>query len=86
MASHYSSRVDFLDLSDPPKKLHEEKKLRENVLITLNAPVDFADPRTSRTIGYFRRTSGPWLPGDPEFDQLVGSDRSRDQVYLSQLA
>ena len=81
VASHYSSRVDFLDLSDPPKKL------REDVLITLNAPVDFADPRSGRTYRLFQAGfDGPWLPGDPEFQRLVGHDRSRDQVYLTQLS
>jgi hypothetical protein len=80
-ASHYSSLVDFLDLSRPPHKL------RENVLITLNAPVDFADPRSGRTYRLFQSSfSGPWTPGEPEFDQLLHGDRSRDQVYLSRLS
>ena len=84
MPSHYSSRVDFLALSNPPKKPQEEKKLRENVLITLNSPVDFTDPRSGRTYRLFQADKrGPWLPGDPEFDRLVGNDHSRDQVYLS---
>jgi len=81
MASHYSSTVDFLDRGDPPNRLHE------NVLITLNAPVDFADPETGRTYRLFQSSfNGPWKPGDPEFDQLAGSDRSRDQIYLSRLS
>ena len=33
MPSHYSSRVDFLERSDPPKPLKDEKKLQEDVLI-----------------------------------------------------
>ena len=61
--------------------------LRENVLIKLNAPVDFADPLTGRTYRLFQSGfDGPWLPGDPEFDRLVAGDHSRDQVYLSQLS
>jgi hypothetical protein len=81
MASHYSSTVDFLDRGDPPNRLYE------NVLITLNAPVDFADPQTGRTYRLFQSSfSGPWKPGNPEFDQLAGSDRSRDQIYLSRLS
>ncbi len=48
--------------------------LRENVLITLNAPVDFADPLTGRTYRLFQSGfDGPWLPGDPEFDRLVAA-------------
>jgi hypothetical protein len=79
--SHYSSLVDFLDRSDPPRKL------AENVLITLNAPVDFTDPRSRRTYRLFQSSfSGPWTPGQPEFDELAGGDRSRDQLFLSRLS
>ena len=81
MPSHYSSLVDFLDLGDPPRKLEKD------VLITLNVPVDFTDPRTGRTYRLFQASfSGPWLPGQAEFDRLAGSDRSREQIYLSQLS
>ena len=81
MPAHYSSLVDFLDRSDPPRKL------QENVLITLNAPVDFADPESGRTYRLFQASfSGPWPPGDPELPPDVRGDRSRDQVFLSQLS
>jgi hypothetical protein len=40
MASHYSSLVDILDRNDSS----DHPKLRQNVLITLNEPVDFTDP------------------------------------------
>ena len=81
MASHYSSVVDFLDRGDPPQTLEKD------VLITLNAPVDFADPQTGRTYRLFQSSfDGPWMPGEPEFDRLVGKDRGRDQVYLSRLS
>ncbi len=81
MASHYSSLVDFLDRSDPPKIL------AKNVLITLNAPVDFKDPSNGRTYRLFQ--SGfdpPLLPGDAEFDRVAGNDRSRDHIYCSRLS
>ncbi len=87
MPSHYSSRVDFLARSDPPKPLKDEKKLREDVLISLNAPVDFTDPQTSRTYRFFQASfREPWVPGDVEFDELAGSDRNRDQIYRSVLS
>ncbi|MCE5266988.1 MAG: cytochrome c biogenesis protein CcsA [Planctomycetaceae bacterium] len=79
VASHYSSVVDFLDRSDPPKKL------RENVLITLNAPADFTDPHSGLTYRLFQsRYEGPWTPGE-EFDKLIGDDRSRDHLYRTHL-
>jgi ABC-type transport system involved in cytochrome c biogenesis permease subunit len=81
MPSHYSSLVDFLDRSQPPQVL------RQNVLITLNEPVDFTDPVSGRTYRLFQSSfDGPWLPGEPEFDKLVGHARDRDQVYLSRLS
>ena len=82
MASHYSSLVDFLDRGASPKKLAQQ------VLIAPNAPVDFADPQSGRTYRLFQSgfKDPPALPGEPEFDQLVGTDRSRDRVYQSQLS
>jgi hypothetical protein len=81
MASHYSSLVDVLDRSHPPKKL------REDVLITLNAPLDVADPQTGLVYRLFQSSfEGPWMPGEPEFDRLAGKDHGRDQVYLSRLS
>ncbi len=81
MASHYSSLVDFLDRDDP------SKILRENVLITLNAPVDFTDPRSGRTYRLFQSSfDGPWTPGEPAFRHFVGDDRDRDHVYRSVLS
>jgi hypothetical protein len=81
MASHYSSLVDVLDRSDPPQKL------RPNVLITLNSPIDCTDPTTGRTYRLFQSSfDGPWVPGEAEFDSLACGDRSRDRVYLSRLS
>ncbi|MEN6458419.1 MAG: cytochrome c biogenesis protein CcsA [Thermoguttaceae bacterium] len=80
-ASQYSSLVDFLDRSQPPKKL------RENVLIRLNGPVDFTDPESGKTYRIFQSGfSGPATPGDEAFDKLIGNDRGRDHVYLSRLS
>jgi hypothetical protein len=81
MPSHYSSLVDLLDRNEPPQTL------KKDVQITLNAPVDFADPVSGRTYRLFQASfGGPWLPGEAEFEQLVGRDRSRDHVYLSRLS
>ena len=56
-------------------------------MISLNAPADFSDPRTGRSYRLFQEGfDGPWTPEDPKFDKLVGGDRTRDHVYLSQLS
>lgn len=64
------------------------KPLEENVLITLNAPVDFRDPRTGRIYRFFQTSdaSGPFRPGEPEYDELVGLAAARDEVYLTRFA
>jgi len=81
MASHYSSLVDILDRSDPPRKLHS------NLLIALNAPIDVADPQSGRVYRLFQSSyRGPWTPGDPEFDEWIDKDRSRDHLYQTQLS
>lgn len=84
--SHYSSYVEFLD--------HHGRPLRnETVRITMNAPVDFAEPDTGRSFRLFQESYiGPFLPGDPEFElyadqaeALEGGRAARDQVYASVL-
>jgi hypothetical protein len=78
-ASHYSSLVDLCDLSDPPK--HVQQK----VLITLNEPVNFSDPATSRSYRVYQEAfRGPMKPGDPLFDMLAGGT-DREELYLSWL-
>ena len=79
-ASHYSSLVDFVDRDNP------NKVLQERVLITLNAPQDFSDPSTGRSYRLFQHSfAGPWRPGHPMFQQIVGDDDARDQLFLSWL-
>ncbi len=80
MASHYSSLVDFLDRHD------ENKRLQEDVLITLNAPVEFSSPAGGPSYRLFQESfRGPWRPGDPLFDKMVGGDSTRDRLFLSWL-
>jgi len=88
MASHYSSLVDFLEVEDGDKPLQkDDKPLQEKVVIGLNAPVDFSDPRTGRSYRLFQSSfRGPWKPGSAEFDQLAGPQSKRDILFLSQLA
>lgn len=84
--SHYSSYVEFLD--------HRGRPLRdETVWITMNAPVDFAEPQTGRSFRLFQESYiGPFQPGDPEFEEyadraeaLDGGRSARDQLYASVL-
>ncbi len=79
-ASHYSSLVDFLDRHD------SDKPLQRNVLITLNAPVDFSDPHTGRSYRLFQASfRGPWRKDHPLFKELVEEGSGREQLFLSWL-
>ncbi len=90
MASHYSSLVDFLAYDEKraePVGLGSDddaQVLRKDVLITLNEPVNFSDPRTGRSYRLFQESfAGPWKPGDEEFDQMVPSGSTKDQLFAS---
>ncbi len=77
-ASHYSSLVDLIDRHD------KNKRLQTDVLIALNAPVDFSDPSTGCSYRLFQSSfAGPWKPGDPVFHEMVDEDDMRDRLFLS---
>jgi len=79
-ASYYASVVDFLD------RREADKVLDEKVLITLNEPVTIADPVNGRSYRIYQEAyRGPWKPGDPIFDELVGGTTPRDELFLSWL-
>lgn len=64
-ASHFSSIVEFLD--DEGKPLVDRP-----VTITMNAPVDFSDPKTGHSYRLFQESfMGPWLPGDPLYERFA---------------
>ncbi len=84
-ASWYASLVDMVDRNDP------QKKLKEEVLITLNEPVNFTDPSTGRSYRVYQESfAGPFKPGDPDdpeqtFEKVVGGQSQRNELFLSWL-
>jgi hypothetical protein len=77
-ASHYSSVVDFVEPDG-------NRALRQDVLITMNAPVDFSDQKTGRSYRLFQESFfGPIRPGSPEYDKYAGTS-GRDEIYMSTL-
>jgi hypothetical protein len=77
-ASYYASTVDFCD------RYHEEQRLEKNVLITLNEPVNFTDPLTQRSLRVYQASfSGPFQPGDREFEQVVRGADMRKSLFQS---
>jgi hypothetical protein len=77
--SHYSSYVDI-------KAADRDKTIRRNEWITMNAPVDFADPRDGRSYRFYQESfMGPWRPTDPEFKRMVPGDSPKKLLYGSVL-
>lgn len=72
-ASHYSSIVDLLDRDDP------DKTFQRDVLITMNAPIDFSSPKSGRSYRLFQESfQGPFSPGDSMYEVLVPRELRRD--------
>ncbi len=87
-ASHYSSLVELLDRDgNKVNKTCGDTEDKDNLIrITLNQPVNFSDPTTGRSYRVYQEAfRGPWKPGDPEFDQLVGGSGTREELFLSWL-
>jgi hypothetical protein len=82
-ASHFSSIVDFVPLRDAPEAVRRAK-LPRDVLITMNAPVDFSDPVSGKSYRLFQEAfRGPFLPGDRTYDANVKDSSEREHLYLS---
>lgn len=87
-ASHYSSLVELLDRDgNKVHKIRGNTDDKDNLIrITLNQPVNFFDPATGHSYRIYQEAfRGPWKPGDPEFDQLVGGSGTREELFLSWL-
>ena len=83
--SHYTSVVDFLD----SKSLNP---MQQNVVVTMNAPVDFTDAAGGKSYRLFQESfSGPYAPGEElyrQYEQLRDTrlnSAERDKVFVSVL-
>ncbi|MEA3341641.1 MAG: hypothetical protein U9R15_16885, partial [Chloroflexota bacterium] len=78
----YSSQIDFVQ--KPDKSGMDAAVYEQDVIVTLNRPVSFTDPTGGRTYRFFQSSfAGPYSPGDPQFDQVVGGNRKSDELYQS---
>ncbi len=78
--SFYASEIDLVPNGDTAKDAAAEPPQKyENLLVTLNAPLDFTDPASGRSLRMFQSSMlGPFPPED--FGIKLG-----DQVYVSGL-
>jgi hypothetical protein len=81
--SHFSSIVDFVSLDK------NNKELQGDVLITMNAPVDFSDPSSGKSYRLFQESYiGPIRPGVQQFEQYYNryfAPKGIDEGYISTL-
>ena len=84
--------AEGLDLADG-LKLHEgnyywnqSASYQHDIYITMNAPVEFDSPTNGHGYRLFQESfSGPWKPGDPEYERVIPSESQQEDLYLSVL-
>ncbi|NQU23236.1 MAG: hypothetical protein HQ567_18305 [Candidatus Nealsonbacteria bacterium] len=81
MERNYSSQVDVFSREDPGKRLVSKG------LITMNVPMDFADPASGRAYRLSQQgRMGPWEPSaDFRIEELVDDQTQRSRIYVSVL-
>ena len=59
---------------------------RHDVYITMNAPVQFDSPTNGHSYRLFQESfSGPWQPGEAEYERVIPADSMQTDLYLSVL-
>jgi hypothetical protein len=57
-----------------------------DVFITMNAPVQFDSPTNGHSYRLFQESfSGPWKPGEAEYERVIPADSLQTDLYLSVL-
>ena len=57
-----------------------------DVFITMNAPVQFDSPTNGHSYRLFQESfSGPWNPGEAEYERVIPADSLQTDLYLSVL-
>jgi hypothetical protein len=78
-AMNFSSIVELIDRETG-------ESMRDDVLVTLNAPVDVTDPASGRRYRLSQVSyAGPFPVGSPQYRQYAGKDSTRARVSLSWL-
>lgn len=62
----------------------QDAKIRHDVWITMNAPIECSNPRNRHTYRLFQESFvGPWQPGSPEYERFVPKSSDADDLYMS---
>ncbi len=75
--SHFSSTVDFVQLGE------SQSSLRDDVWITMNAPVDFKSPTNGQSYRLFQESfGGPYVPGEHTY-RVFATEATGENLYYS---
>ena len=84
MPSYYGSQIDLRAAPPRDEPERQGEVLVDKVQIEMNEPLDFTDPQSGRSYRLFQSSfEGPWKPGSPEYEELVGRAGGRDLLYGS---
>ncbi len=97
--SHYASLVDLYVPTESAERFRRypaddpnSGELRDagltlvqrGILITLNHPVNLSDPRSGRTYRLYQEAfNGPFQPGDPIYERVLGPGSAKSELYAS---
>ncbi|MEL0096647.1 MAG: hypothetical protein VW875_12450 [Planctomycetaceae bacterium] len=78
--------ADHLLIHDDKFYWNQSASFQHDIYITMNAPVEFDSPTNDHSYRLFQESfSGPWKPGDPEYERIIPSDSQQEDLYLSVL-
>lgn len=86
-ARTYSSFVELYNMNGAGDQADKGAKLTPKPLkITMNAPIDVVSPQSRQLYRLFQESfSGPYRPGDDEYERIVNLDSEKEQLYYSVL-
>ena len=78
--------ADGLQVHDGNYYWNQSASYQHDIYITMNAPVEFDSPTNGHGYRLFQESfSGPWKPGDPEYERVIPSESQQEDLYLSVL-
>ena len=86
MSANGIDLADHLLIHDDKFYWNQSASFQHDIYITMNAPVEFDSPTNDHSYRLFQESfSGPWKPGDPEYERIIPSDSQQEDLYLSVL-
>ena len=78
--------ADHLHIFEDSVYWDQPASFGHDVFITMNAPVQFDSPTNGHSYRLFQESfSGPWNPGEAEYERVIPADSLQTDLYLSVL-